>query len=196
MKGFELDRFEDVQRGIARRFDGDPSVALLTHVARVPGFFHCKDEPFRTRIIETNDLPAYQPDEIIREFPPLQVPHRAPGSHAGQLVLSIDAPMKIAEPFVKRECMIDGAEPPAFCLHFHQGTWYQWARTHFTKVEEAEIIRQIYNFLDDAFTMRSGVLVPFNPTPHKVNQVLHAMKHCVLLRTGEKPPFWITEATA
>ena len=106
-------------------------------------------------------------------------------------MLSIDAPMKIAEEFVKRECMIDGAEPPAFCLHFYQGAWYEWAHIHFTKVEEAEIIRQLYNFLDDAFTMKSRVLVPFNPTPHKVNQVLHAMKHCVLLRTGKKPPFWI-----
>ena len=191
VKGLALDRFEDIQRGIARRFDGDPSVALLTHVGRLPGFFHCKGEPFRTRLIEANDLPAYQPDEIIREFPPLQVPHRAPGSHAGQLVLSVDAPMKIAEEFVKRECMTDGAEPPAFCLHYHQGAWYEWVTSHFAKVEEAEIIRQIYNFLDDAFTMRSRVLVPFNPTPQKVNQVLHAMKHCVLLRIGKKPPFWI-----
>ena len=131
VKGLALDRFEDVQRAIARRFDGDPSVALLTHVGRVPGFFHCKGEPFRTRIIEANDLPAYQSDEIIREFPPLQVPHRPPGSHAGQLVLSVDAPMKIAEEFVKRECMIDGAEPPAFCLHYHQGAWYEWAHQSF-----------------------------------------------------------------
>ena len=64
VKGLALDRFEDVQRGIARRFDGDPSVALLTHVGRLPGFFHCKGEPFRTRLIETNDLPTYQSGEI------------------------------------------------------------------------------------------------------------------------------------
>src|SRR5215831_4248508 len=35
VKGLAIDQFEDVQRAIAKRFDGDPAVAKLTHVARL-----------------------------------------------------------------------------------------------------------------------------------------------------------------
>ena len=42
-----LDQFERVQRALARRFGGDPSVHDLPRVLRVPGFLHCKGEPFR-----------------------------------------------------------------------------------------------------------------------------------------------------
>jgi RepB DNA-primase from phage plasmid len=59
VKDFPLEKYEDVQRAIARRFDGDPAVALLTACARLPGFFHNKAERFQTRVIEINDLPSY-----------------------------------------------------------------------------------------------------------------------------------------
>src|SRR5579871_5708449 len=70
VKVLPLDQFEGVQRAIAKRFNGDPAIAILTHVARLPGFYHNKAKPFRSRIIECNDLEDYTADEILAEFPP------------------------------------------------------------------------------------------------------------------------------
>jgi hypothetical protein len=70
VKGLALELFEDVQRAVAKRFDGDPEIAKLTHVARLPGFYHCKGEPFRTHVVEVNDLADYGAEEIVGEFPP------------------------------------------------------------------------------------------------------------------------------
>ena len=82
VKGLALYQFEDVQRAIAQRFDGDPEIAKLTHVARLPGFYHRKREPFCTHIVEINDLPAYSAEEIVEEFPPETKAHRPPISTA------------------------------------------------------------------------------------------------------------------
>ena len=77
VKGLSADKFEDIQRAVAERFDGDPAVALLTACARLPGFFHNKAEPFQTRIIETNNLPPYTAEQILEEFPPTKKAHKA-----------------------------------------------------------------------------------------------------------------------
>jgi putative DNA primase/helicase len=183
--------FEDVQRGLAKRFDGDPAVAILTHVARLPGFYHCKAAPFKTAIVSVSDVDPYAADELVHEFPPLKVPHKPPGSIAGALMLSPDNPRKTAIEFVTRECMVEGAKPPAYCLHHHRGNWYTWSGSDFTEVEEADVIRRLYNFLDDCFTIRKQAVVPFTPTPHAVNQILHGLKYGVLLPRENNPPFWI-----
>lgn len=53
-----LQAFPALQRALARRFSGDPSVCDLPRVMRVPGFWHCKAEPFQTGI---HALSAHQP---------------------------------------------------------------------------------------------------------------------------------------
>ena len=52
-------RFKSLQSAIARRFGSDPSVCDLPRVMRVPGFSHMKGDPFMSRIVELNDMPAY-----------------------------------------------------------------------------------------------------------------------------------------
>jgi hypothetical protein len=47
-----LDQFELVQRALAQRFGGDPSVHDLPRVMRLPGFIHRKGDPFVTRMLE------------------------------------------------------------------------------------------------------------------------------------------------
>ena len=84
--GLALDQFEGVQRGLAKRFDGDPAVATLERCTRLPGFFHCKDidNRFRTRIITTNEHAAYSAEEILAEnFRPTK-PHKAPRLRGGR----------------------------------------------------------------------------------------------------------------
>jgi putative DNA primase/helicase len=47
----DLDGFRERQLKLAKRFDGDPSMADLPRVLRLAGFYHKKGEPFRSRII-------------------------------------------------------------------------------------------------------------------------------------------------
>jgi hypothetical protein len=48
-----LAQFTPFQHALAERFNGDPSVADLPHVMRLPGFWHLKEAPFRTEIVES-----------------------------------------------------------------------------------------------------------------------------------------------
>lgn len=62
-----LDQFERVQRALAARFTGDPSVHDLPRVMRLPGFVHNKGEPFLTHVIEGVGFagPPYALAEIV-----------------------------------------------------------------------------------------------------------------------------------
>jgi hypothetical protein len=121
VKDFPLDRYEDVQRAIARRFDGDPAVALLTECARLPGFFHNKAEPFQTRIVESNDLPPYGVTKILAEFPPEAKPHRPARSRRG-VVLPHNAPVEWAKTFLKH-CYLARGVP---LLRAYRGSFYEY----------------------------------------------------------------------
>ena len=67
-----LANFKAIQKAIIARFSSDPCVHDLPRVMRMPGFYHCKAEPFQCRIIEFNDeLPHYKASEILAEFPPV-----------------------------------------------------------------------------------------------------------------------------
>ncbi len=46
------DQFPRVQKALARRFGGDPSVHDLPRVLRVPGFLHRKGDPFASHVVE------------------------------------------------------------------------------------------------------------------------------------------------
>jgi hypothetical protein len=54
-----LDHFTGVQLALAERFNGDRSVIDLPRVMRLPGFYHCKRQPYPVRIIGINDAPRY-----------------------------------------------------------------------------------------------------------------------------------------
>lgn len=60
-----LDRFSPIQAAIAGKYGTDPSVKDLPRVMRVPGFYHCKAEPYLVRVIGFNKSTKYTVDEII-----------------------------------------------------------------------------------------------------------------------------------
>ena len=60
-----LEKFKPVQKGLIKKFDGDPNVCDLPRVMRLPGFYHHKNEPFMTRVVNINKLPAYPLDELV-----------------------------------------------------------------------------------------------------------------------------------
>jgi len=61
----KLDQFKPLQRALAARFGGDPSVCDLPRVMRVPGFVHCKGEPFVSRILQLADTAPYSVETVI-----------------------------------------------------------------------------------------------------------------------------------
>ena len=68
-----LDQFKPIQKALATRFKGDKAVHDLPRVMRLPGFWHCKGDPYRTRILDEDlrdeDLrPAYTLAEIKAAF--------------------------------------------------------------------------------------------------------------------------------
>lgn len=48
-----LDSFESMQKRLAERFGGDPSVCDLPRLMRLPGFLHRKLKPYQSHILET-----------------------------------------------------------------------------------------------------------------------------------------------
>ena len=188
VKGLALDQFEDVQRAIAKRLDGDPDIAKLTHVARLPGFYHCKREPFRTHIVEVNDLATYSAEEIVGEFPPETKAHRPPISTAGRIVLPAGSPVECAREFVDRNFRTpDGA----LRLHHYRGVFYRWVGTHYADIDTKEVRSQLYGFLADALTNGNEAFQPFNPTPNKVNAIMDALVMRVLSSREKNVPFWL-----
>jgi hypothetical protein len=61
----KLEEFADLQKVLIARFDGDPKVFDLPRVMRLPGFFHCKDEPFLVHIISTDNAPLYKSSDFV-----------------------------------------------------------------------------------------------------------------------------------
>jgi putative DNA primase/helicase len=188
VKRFPLDLFEDLQRAVAKRFDGDTQIAKLTHVARLPGFNHCKGEPFRSRIVEINEVPTYRAEEIFKEFPPEEKPHKPPISLAGRIMLPADDPLRCAMKFVDSEFRTpDGI----LCLQWYRGSFYRWTGTHYAEIDTEEVRSKLYAFLKDTATIRKKKAEPFKPTATRVNLILDALKAGVHQSRDKNAPFWV-----
>ena len=183
VESFPIDQFEGVQRALAKRFDGDPAVALLTQCARVPGFLHNKGEPFETRIIDTHDAPPYSADQILAEFPPEATPHAESGS---RVILPAGAPLHAAEEYIKRHR--SWADVPL--LRAYRGAFYLYTGTHYREYPDENIERDVYAFLNEVLVQdKNGNLGPYNPTRSKVGEVVHGLRRGLLIDRGREHPF-------
>ena len=75
-KELPLDEFTNIQKIIASRFRSDPAITDRSRVMRLPGFYHCKGEPFLVRIEHLTDLEPYKADEIRHWFGGTNVQHQ------------------------------------------------------------------------------------------------------------------------
>jgi hypothetical protein len=64
-----LRNFAALQKGLIARFDGDKAVIDLSRVMRIPGFVHRKRDPCLSRLVQTNDIDAYDWAELAKLFP-------------------------------------------------------------------------------------------------------------------------------
>jgi Protein of unknown function (DUF3631)/RepB DNA-primase from phage plasmid len=75
-----LDQFAGVQKAIAARFNGDPSVHDLSRVMRCVGFLHQKAEPFLCRIVHEHVGQPYKAAQILEAFPPIRTNSKGNGA--------------------------------------------------------------------------------------------------------------------
>ena len=66
--------FEPLQKALAARFNGDPSVHDLPRVMRLPGFIHRKekDKPFLSHIVAINGVELHRASILLKTFRPVK----------------------------------------------------------------------------------------------------------------------------
>jgi putative DNA primase/helicase len=64
-----LNDFSETQKRLIEHYGADKAVHDLPRVMRVPGFFHCKREPFVSRLIEANDFAEYRHADLLAPLP-------------------------------------------------------------------------------------------------------------------------------
>jgi putative DNA primase/helicase len=73
--------FEPLQKALANRFNGDPSVHDLSRVMRLPGFVHRKekDKPFLSHIVAINGHKPHRASLLLKTFrPPKEIKQDRP----------------------------------------------------------------------------------------------------------------------
>lgn len=68
IKNGKMEKFRDIQKKLAKHFNGDGSCINESRVMRVPGFYHCKEEPVRVKCIKFNPNLFYNQEDLEREF--------------------------------------------------------------------------------------------------------------------------------
>lgn len=68
VEGLSLDQFTNIQKFLAKQFQGDNKVCDLPRVMRLPGFHHRKSEPYLTHIIQENQHQPYSAEKFESAF--------------------------------------------------------------------------------------------------------------------------------
>jgi putative DNA primase/helicase len=108
---------------------------------------------------------------------------------SGPLILSTATPWVTAWEMIRRRYM----QPGATTLHHQQGAFYEWTGTHYREAERDEMRANSYRFLHEAQRQVGDLLVPFNPTRSKVNDVLDALAAAAQIPANVRPPAWLDD---
>ncbi|MDZ5014703.1 DNA primase [Clostridium perfringens] len=68
IKNGKVEKFRDIQKKLAKHFNGDGSCINESRVMRVPGFYHCKEESVRVKCIKFNPNLFYTQEDLEREL--------------------------------------------------------------------------------------------------------------------------------
>ncbi|HHD2790540.1 phage/plasmid primase, P4 family [Clostridium perfringens] len=68
IKNGKVEKFRDIQKKLAKHFNGDGSCINESRVMRVPGFYHCKEERVRVKCIKFNPNLFYTQEDLEREL--------------------------------------------------------------------------------------------------------------------------------
>ncbi|HFF8988943.1 phage/plasmid primase, P4 family [Clostridium perfringens] len=68
IKNGKVEKFRDIQKKLAKHFNGDGSCINESRVMRVPGFYHCKEDPLRVKCIKFNPNLFYTQEDLEKEL--------------------------------------------------------------------------------------------------------------------------------
>lgn len=68
IKDGKVEKFREIQRKLAKYFNGDGSCINESRVMRVPGFYHYKEEPVRVKCIKFNPSLFYTQEDLERKL--------------------------------------------------------------------------------------------------------------------------------
>jgi putative DNA primase/helicase len=69
IKDGDVKLFREVQKKLAEHFHGDKSIVNESRVLRLPGFFHCKEEPTVVECVKFNPELKYTQQELLKFLP-------------------------------------------------------------------------------------------------------------------------------
>jgi putative DNA primase/helicase len=109
-----------------------------------------------------------------------------------RLVLDPKDPFTSAKEFLRRFYKLNGTRT----LQYYVGAFYRFNSTTNLYVQEdakaRTLTRELYTFLDTAFTETSGGFAKFKPTKAKINNILHALESVCDLPPHPPAPCWAT----
>lgn len=113
VKKAEVSRFRAIQKGLVQHFDGDPMCVNESRVMRLPGFYHCKEDPVMVECIYFHPENKYTQDELASVLPKVEPESSVEAKKGSERGLTI----------VRRECdFIRHCEADAKTLSEHD--WY------------------------------------------------------------------------
>jgi putative DNA primase/helicase len=115
----------------------------------------------------------------------LKAPLFDPANNPEQRILDPKAPLECAREFEK-SC-------GEMKLVFHRGVFYEWHGSHYRECDDNHLRSKLYSFLEKSFVEQRKKLEPFNPTAHKVNQIIDALKAGVGQNSRQEVPFWLDD---
>lgn len=94
-----LDEFSRLQHALALRFDGDTKVTDLPRVMRLPGFYHVKHDPFRSRVEQWSSHPRFAVDTVRDALTDWldAVPEQQQGPSVGRTMQGVPELERLAE---------------------------------------------------------------------------------------------------
>lgn len=73
VKDAEVARFRPIQKSLVTCFDGDPACINESRVMRLPGFFHCKEEPLLVECVSFHPERRYTQGELEAALPQVEI---------------------------------------------------------------------------------------------------------------------------
>ncbi len=105
------------------------------------------------------------------------------------LVLDAADPLANARRFVANTFTRDDRST----LYHHRGEFFAWVRSHYRRVDEADLRARLYEYLESAKVGDEKTLRPFKPTTRRVAETLDALCAATHLPSEITPPAWLEQ---
>lgn len=101
VKNASIEQFRHIQRGLVARFSADPACVNESRVFRLPGFYHCKEEPILVECVKFNPELRYTQEELAAHLP--EVPDESATMTAASPIRDVGSQKGLA--LLGRKCL-------------------------------------------------------------------------------------------